>query len=609
MSEFENLSPENAEYVLNLPYHLAAGDMADDLCELLTEFEFLSHKVSTLDPQQLIEDYELTASFNISLSQETKSCLQLLKEAIRLAAHVLSKDATQLAGQLLGRLLQFTDSPKIQHLLESAQQYQDTSWLRPLTVSLISPNEPLIRTLIGHESSVLSLAVTYDNQKLISGSQDGNVKIWHLKSGYLAHTITAHNDSVNVVVVSNDGLYIFSGSNDKTIKIWDLNTGELLRTLVGHTGSINAVVLTPDCSKIISASSDCSLKVWNLKNGEVLDTFLGHSASVEAVTIVTASNQYFVISGSYNDTPKVWDLKTGKEEFSLGESDMIWSTIAIPNKELVIFGSQDGTITIWCVKTWKRQHSFKAHNNSVRAISVTSDGERIISASEDKTLKIWKVSTWESEATINAHTGSVLAIAKTSDGQKIVSGSGGTIMNFISKDYTIKMWDMERCVLNQLFDTECTKISHADSVELVFFSRDGKQVISTSKDGTRKFWKVGTWENEKTLIGNVNSAFTFGDKQNRKIITLKFGDVKETVDSTRATLPFLLASTPDGQLQILSSGDEAIKVWDDCAKKMIACFTGESEIKCCAIAPDEQTIAVGEASGRLHFLQLCSEEF
>lgn len=62
MSEFENLSPEDAEYILNLPYHLASGNMADDLCELLTEFEFLLHKVSTLDPQQLIEDYELTAS-------------------------------------------------------------------------------------------------------------------------------------------------------------------------------------------------------------------------------------------------------------------------------------------------------------------------------------------------------------------------------------------------------------------------------------------------------------------------------------------------------------------------------------------------------------------
>ncbi|GJD19101.1 hypothetical protein RIVM261_040570 [Rivularia sp. IAM M-261] len=135
MSNFNNLLLEDTKYILNLPYHLAAGGMADDLCELLTEFEFVLHKVSTLDPQQLIEDYELTASFNISLSEETKSCLQLLKEAICLAAHVLSEDATQLAGQLLGRLLKFSNSPNIQQLLKSAQQYQDTPWLRQLTAS------------------------------------------------------------------------------------------------------------------------------------------------------------------------------------------------------------------------------------------------------------------------------------------------------------------------------------------------------------------------------------------------------------------------------------------------------------------------------------------
>lgn len=45
MNEFNNLSPEDTEYILGLAYHLAAAGMVDDLCEFLTEFEFLEYKV------------------------------------------------------------------------------------------------------------------------------------------------------------------------------------------------------------------------------------------------------------------------------------------------------------------------------------------------------------------------------------------------------------------------------------------------------------------------------------------------------------------------------------------------------------------------------------
>jgi WD40 repeat protein len=65
-----------------------------------------------------------------------------------------------------------------------------------------------------------------------------------------------------------------------------------------------------------------------------------------------------------------------------------------------------------------------------------------------------------------------------------------------------------------------------------------------------------------------------------------------------------LASTADGKLQVWASGDETIKVWDASARQFIANFTGESEIKCCAIAPDGVTIVAGEASGQVHFLRL-----
>jgi WD40 repeat protein len=49
---------------------------------------------------------------------------------------------------------------------------------------------------------------------------------------------------------------------------------------------------------------------------------------------------------------------------------------------------------------------------------------------------------------------------------------------------------------------------------------------------------------------------------------------------------------------------KTLKVWNWQTGKEITCFTGESAIRCCAIAPDGVTIIAGETSGRLHFLRL-----
>lgn len=57
-------------------------------------------------------------------------------------------------------------------------------------------------------------------------------------------------------------------------------------------------------------------------------------------------------------------------------------------------------------------------------------------------------------------------------------------------------------------------------------------------------------------------------------------------------------------LRYVNSNHETIKVWNACTKKFVTNFSGESEIRCCAIASDGVTLAVGEASGKVHFLRL-----
>ncbi len=619
-------------YLGRFPYNLVQSGNLEKYYNLLTNFQFIAEKINhpEFGVDTLIDDYDLIDEVELLTHPEydaqTVKALKLIQGALRLSAHILIEDTKQLAGQLSGRLLYF-DAPEIQGLLQQIPRSK-TTCLRSLTGSLTTPNEPLIRTLTGHSGSVWSVTVTPDGEQVISGSQDGTIKIWNLNSGNLICTISAHDDSVHTIATTADGLYVISGSHDTTIKIWNLKTGQLVRTLRGHFGSVNTVILTPDGSKIISASSDSSLKIWNIKTGEVLHTLIGHTRSVQAVTIVFSKNNKWVISGSYDKTIKVWNLETGKEELALNDSHWVGCITATPDGKRVISALEDGTLTVWKVGTWEKEYILKGHSNSVRTVAVTPDGKRIISgSSNDGTLKIWKVETWENEATFTGHTAWVLAVAVTPNAKQIISASGNHIF---SSEFTIKVWSLEKCIEAFSLKAERNTITaHSDSVEVVAFTPDGEYVISAAKDDNFKLWKVGTWENEASFTGESKSALALGDyavitgyvdlifeqnesaltlvgdyNNNYKVFELKAGDVKCTLHSISNTLPFLLATTADGKRQIWAYGDETLKVWDVSARQFIASFTGESEIRCCAIAPDGVTIVAGEASGRLHFLRL-----
>jgi WD40 repeat protein len=228
MHDFDNLSAEDAEYILNLPFHLIEaakqeGTVADDLSALLTEYEFIEYKVFSLLPEELIEDYEVALNSNIEISQATRVSLKLVQSAIKLADNVLVDNPRELPGQLLGHLLSF-EEPEIQALKTQIQEQKlGYPWLRPLTQSLTPAAGALLRTLDGHRDWVKAVAIASKDGKIaVSGSDDCTLRVWNLQTGAELSRLTGHNGSINGVAITPDGQLAVSASNDRTLKVWDL---------------------------------------------------------------------------------------------------------------------------------------------------------------------------------------------------------------------------------------------------------------------------------------------------------------------------------------------------------------------------------------------------
>ena len=85
-----------------------------------------------------------------------------------------------------------------------------------------TPEHPPLRTFIGHENIVQSVAFSPNGKYALSGSSDNTVKLWDVTSGREVRTFVGTNYSIYSIAFSPDGKYVLSGSSDDTIKLWEV---------------------------------------------------------------------------------------------------------------------------------------------------------------------------------------------------------------------------------------------------------------------------------------------------------------------------------------------------------------------------------------------------
>lgn len=275
--------------------------------------------------------------------------------------------------------------------------------------------------LTGIVNSVVAL-----NSYIISGSSNGMISVWDNKGEIIA-TWKAHSESVNSVAVTPDQQFVISGSDDQTIKIWKLPKNKnitditLVRTLTGHTDVVDGIAIAANGQILASGSWDQTIKIWNLGSGELLQTLEGHSEIVNAIAI--SPDGQLLASGSKDNQIKLWNLSTGQLVRSLQTNSL--STLSLvfsPDGQILISSSSDGSINIWDLETGKISKSLKEHLDGVWSIAITPDGQTLISASWDKTIKFWELSTGKLKGSLSGHSSYISTVAISPDGQQIVSG-------------------------------------------------------------------------------------------------------------------------------------------------------------------------------------------
>ncbi|PPQ89030.1 hypothetical protein CVT25_003940, partial [Psilocybe cyanescens] len=139
----------------------------------------------------------------------------------------------------------------------------------------------------------------------------------------------------------------------------------------------------------------------------------------------------------------------------------------------IVSGSWDNSVRVWDALTGHEKLVLNGHTNSVHSVAFSSDGRHIVSGSSDKSVRVWNALTGQEKLVLNGHTSSVNSVAFLSDGSRIVSGSS---------DNSIRVWDAltgnGKLVLK----------GHTDLVNSVTFPIDSSHIVSGLMDNSFRVW-------------------------------------------------------------------------------------------------------------------------
>jgi WD40 repeat protein/tRNA A-37 threonylcarbamoyl transferase component Bud32 len=305
-------------------------------------------------------------------------------------------------------------------------------------------------------------------------------------------------------------------------------------TLQGHEDYVTALVVLSD-GRVVSGSRDNTLKLWDMKQSQCLATLQGHTNTVSALAVLPDGR---VVSGSGDTTLKLWDMNRQQCLATLKGHKSSVSALAVLPDGRVVSGSWDNTLKLWDMKQSQCLATLQGHKSIVSALAVLPDG-RVVSGSGDKTLKLWDMNQSQCIATLQGHERYVSALAVLRDG-RVVSGAW---------DKALELWDMKQ--------SQCiaTLQGHESNVSALAVLPDGR-MVSGSADYTLKLWDMKQEKCIVTLKGHENNVTALTVLSDGRVVsgswdnTLKLWDVR---------LPAwaLAAKTPDvkqfDEIQRLSS--------------------------------------------------------
>lgn len=199
-----------------------------------------------------------------------------------------------------------------------------------------------------HFGKVNSIVLKSDNETIVSGGDDGCVRVWRatLDSQTLTISWKEHSSPVTKLALNKEENTVLSASGDGSCIIWDL-IGLHRTSALFAQNQFTHIAFHPDQSQILTTGADRKITWWCATELESIRICEGSETAIINALSLDESGDCFASAGG-DEKVKLWNYDEGEVTHEgIGHSGAISDVIIAPDRKSIVSVGEEGGVFIW----------------------------------------------------------------------------------------------------------------------------------------------------------------------------------------------------------------------------------------------------------------------
>lgn len=252
------------------------------------------------------------------------------------------------------------------------------------------------------------------------------------------------------------------------IIILDAITGTQAAVLSSHSDWVRSLVFSLDGRLLVSGSDDETVKLWDMQTGGVIKTFHGHTHWVLSVSISTDCTR--IVSGGNDCTILLWDIQIGECHHSIKLHGWVKYVGFSPTNPKCLLSISGDQVQQWDINGYQTEPAY--------------DGSNIAFSSDQVKFALCNGSTIIVKSSNSGAVTAELNLPNDNPAQCCCFSPDGSLIA-VSSNNIVYAWD----IANPVPHIVATFVGHVYNITSLVFSSPSS-LISASEDRSVKFWKI-----------------------------------------------------------------------------------------------------------------------
>ena len=280
-----------------------------------------------------------------------------------------------------------------------------------------------------HEHPLCAALYNHNFHQVVSGDESAQVCVWDVEKGEMVfHFTELHSNKMTAMAFDEAGRRLITGANDGTVRVWNFSNGQCLQQLKNDGQSEVSCItfIVESQNKFVVAGG------WNRKVLVWRDEASSSTAPVEPDRVMSGHDEdilsiaysppNLLATSGYDGRLLIWNMDSAILKFNLSLSGVerlnvdqraMWKLIFLEKRtQALVSASADGMLRFWNVKegTLVWEHDAEHKNKDIMAMCTELTNSFLFTGDGAGYMKVWDICRFLNVAKLN-QTGHVIEVA------------------------------------------------------------------------------------------------------------------------------------------------------------------------------------------------------